>query len=74
MDPYLAADAPRMDPIREDYTIEVESRIPQSVTVGFIKAWCSSSRTADVRLSHGFISNVLARCRNWIAKYLRRSA
>jgi gamma-glutamyltranspeptidase / glutathione hydrolase len=37
MDPYDAADAPRMLPIRSDYTIEIESRIPLSVLSGLLK-------------------------------------
>jgi gamma-glutamyltranspeptidase/glutathione hydrolase len=37
MDPYAAADAPRMAPIREDYTIDVESRIPPTVMSGLLK-------------------------------------
>jgi gamma-glutamyltranspeptidase/glutathione hydrolase len=37
MDPYDAADTPRMLPIRDDYTIEIESRIPQSVLSGLLK-------------------------------------
>jgi gamma-glutamyltranspeptidase/glutathione hydrolase len=37
MDPYDAADAPRMAPIREDYTIDVESRVPASVLSGLLK-------------------------------------
>jgi gamma-glutamyltranspeptidase/glutathione hydrolase len=37
MDPYDACDAPRLAPIREDYTIEVESRVPPSVLNGLVK-------------------------------------
>jgi gamma-glutamyltranspeptidase/glutathione hydrolase len=37
MDPYDACDAPRLAPIREDYTIEVESRVPPSVLSGLVK-------------------------------------
>jgi gamma-glutamyltranspeptidase / glutathione hydrolase len=37
MEPYAAADAPRMLPIRDDYTIEIESRIPASVLSGLVR-------------------------------------
>jgi gamma-glutamyltranspeptidase / glutathione hydrolase len=37
MDPYEAADAPRLAPISDDYTIQIESRIPQSVLTGLLK-------------------------------------
>lgn len=33
MDPYEAIDQPRMDPLRDDYVLEIESRIPQNVAV-----------------------------------------
>lgn len=34
MDPYQAEDAPRMLPLEEDYTVSVESRLPESVVSG----------------------------------------
>jgi gamma-glutamyltranspeptidase/glutathione hydrolase len=37
MDPYAAADAPRMLPIRDDYTIEIESRISPVVLSDLVK-------------------------------------
>jgi gamma-glutamyltranspeptidase/glutathione hydrolase len=37
MDPYAAEDAPRMLPIRDDYTIPIESRIPTSVAAGLAR-------------------------------------
>lgn len=34
MEPYVAADHPRMDPLRDDYVLEMESRIPTRVAGG----------------------------------------
>lgn len=37
MEPYEASVAPRMLPLREDYVLEVESRLPESVVAGLAK-------------------------------------
>ena len=37
MSPEEAVDAPRMMPIRSDYVLEVESRLPESVVAGVTK-------------------------------------
>jgi gamma-glutamyltranspeptidase / glutathione hydrolase len=37
MDPYEGALQPRMDPLRDDYVLEIESRIPAGVAVGLAK-------------------------------------
>lgn len=37
MDPYQAADLPRMDPLRDDYVLEIESRIPAPVVSGMAR-------------------------------------
>src|SRR5262249_53051094 len=37
MEPYAAADAPRMLQTRDDYPIEIESRIPASVLNGLVR-------------------------------------
>jgi len=34
MDPYKASVLPRMDPLRDDYVLEIESRLPSSVVAG----------------------------------------
>jgi len=37
MDPYKASVAPRMLPLRDDYILEIESRIPKSMVAGLAK-------------------------------------
>ena len=37
MDPYEAAAQPRMDPLRDDYVLEIESRIPERVAADIAK-------------------------------------
>ena len=37
LDPYAAAVLPRMDPLRDDYVLEIESRLPEQVVAGMIK-------------------------------------
>jgi gamma-glutamyltranspeptidase/glutathione hydrolase len=37
MDPYEAATQPRMDPLRDDYVLEIESRIPTDVVKDIAK-------------------------------------
>jgi gamma-glutamyltranspeptidase/glutathione hydrolase len=37
MDPYEAAVLPRLDPLRDDYVVEIESRIPDSVVAGLAR-------------------------------------
>jgi gamma-glutamyltranspeptidase/glutathione hydrolase len=37
MDPYESALQPRMDPLRDDYVLEIESRIPAGVAVDLAK-------------------------------------
>lgn len=37
MDPYQAEDAPRMLPLTDDYRVQVESRIPESVVTGLAR-------------------------------------
>jgi gamma-glutamyltranspeptidase/glutathione hydrolase len=37
MDPYEAAVLPRMDPLRDDYVLEIESRIPADIIMGIAK-------------------------------------
>jgi gamma-glutamyltranspeptidase/glutathione hydrolase len=34
MDPYTAEDTPRMLPLEDDYTVGVESRLPEAVVSG----------------------------------------
>ena len=37
MEPDLAVDLPRMDPLRDDYVLEIESRISETVTAGLAR-------------------------------------
>jgi gamma-glutamyltranspeptidase/glutathione hydrolase len=37
MEPYEAAVQPRMLPLRDDYVLEIESRIPEAVAAGLMK-------------------------------------
>ena len=37
MDPYQASDQPRMDPLRDDYVLEIESRISEEVAENLAK-------------------------------------
>jgi gamma-glutamyltranspeptidase/glutathione hydrolase len=37
MDPYEACVLPRLDPLRDDYVVEMESRIPDSVIAGLAR-------------------------------------
>jgi gamma-glutamyltranspeptidase/glutathione hydrolase len=37
LDPYAAAVLPRMDPLRDDYVLEIESRLPEEVVAGMAK-------------------------------------
>jgi len=37
MEPYDAAVAPRMLPLRDDYVLEIESRIPEKVLIDLVK-------------------------------------
>jgi gamma-glutamyltranspeptidase/glutathione hydrolase len=37
MDPYLASDLPRMDPLRDDYVLEIEGRVPPQVVAGMAR-------------------------------------
>ncbi len=37
MDPYAAIDAPRMQPLEDDYTLAIESRLPSGTVAGMAK-------------------------------------
>jgi gamma-glutamyltranspeptidase/glutathione hydrolase len=37
LDPYAASVLPRMDPLRDDYVLEIESRISEKVVAGMVK-------------------------------------
>ena len=37
LDPYAASVLPRMDPLRDDYVLEIESRLPETVVAGMVK-------------------------------------
>ncbi len=37
MDPYEASVLPRMDPLRDDYVLEIESRLPEQVVAGLLR-------------------------------------
>ncbi len=37
MDPYQASVLPRMDPLRDDYVLEIESQLPGNVVEGLLK-------------------------------------
>jgi gamma-glutamyltranspeptidase/glutathione hydrolase len=37
IDPYHASELPRMDPLRDDYVLEIESQLPESVVAGMLK-------------------------------------
>ena len=37
LDPYTAAVLPRMDPLRDDYVLEIESRLPEQVVAGMTR-------------------------------------
>lgn len=41
-DPYEAAVLPRMLPMRDDSTTEIETRIPERVLKSYQQAWCDA--------------------------------
>ena len=54
-DPYEATVLPRMLPMRDDYTVEIENRIPSRVLADLAKIGREAQAAAAVRLSHGIV-------------------